>query len=344
MRNYWLLSVLSVIPFLANPFSSVHAQTLNGSGSSFVGPLMAKWTRDYEKTKQVKINYTPVGSGAGIRQFLEKETDFGCTDAALTAEQLNQAEAAGSPVVHIPLVLGGVVPAYHLDQVSEPLRLTGPVLADIFLGNVKMWNDPAIQELNAGVDLPAQAITVFYRADRSGSTAIFTDYLAKISTSWKAGPGAGTGVKFPVGQSCKGNEELAMAISKTPGAIGYVDLIHALRNKVKHARVKNKEGNFVQGSLEGVTAAAEGALTTVPADLRFSLTNAPGKDAYPISGTTWAIISLQQPSDRGQRLIEFLTWVTHDGQDSATDLYYSRLPKGLVDRVDAKLKEIKVSK
>ncbi len=224
------------------------------------------------------------------------------------------------------------------------MRLTGPVLADIFLGKVKMWNDPAIQELNAGVDLPAQAIMVFYRADRSGSTAIVTDYLAKVSPSWKAGPGTGPGVQFPVGQGCKGNEELAMAISKTPGAIGYVDLIHALRNKIRHARVKNREGNFVQGSLEGVTAAAEGALTTVPADLRFSLTNAAGKDAYPISGTTWAIVSLRQPNDRGQRLVDFLNWVTHDGQECATDLYYARLPKGLVDRVDAKLKEIMVGK
>jgi len=305
---------------------------------------MNRWARDYEKAKQVKINYTPVGSGAGIRQFMEKETDFGCSDAALTSEQLQKAEGAGSQVVHIPLVLGGVVPAYHLEQVNEPVRLTGPVLAEIFLGNIKMWNDAAIQELNAGVDLPTQAIVVMYRSDRSGSTAIFTDYLAKVSPGWKAGPGCGTEVKFPVGQAHKGNEALAQAISKTPGAIGYVDLIHALQKKLKHARIKNKEGNFVPGSLEGVTAAAEGALTDIPADLRFSLTNAPGKDSYPISGATWAILSVNQPNDRGQRLVEFLTWVTHDGQDSVTDLYYARLPKGLVEKVDEKLKEVKVGK
>jgi phosphate ABC transporter phosphate-binding protein len=342
MRSMLALAALSALAFAADPSSCCRAQTLNGSGSSFVGPLMTKWARDYEKAKQVKINYTPVGSGAGIRQFLEKESDFGCTDAPLNAEQLKKGEASGIQVMHIPLVLGGVVPAYNLEQVKEPLRLTGPVLAEIFLGNVKMWNDATIQELNPGVDLPAQAITVMHRADRSGSTAIFTDYLGKVSSAWKNGPGQGMEVKFPVGQNCKGNEELAQAISKTPGAIGYVDLIHALRKKVQHARVKNKEGNFVQGSLEGVTAAAEGALTDIPADLRFSLTNAPGRDAYPISGTTWAILSAQQPVDRGQRVVDFLTWVTHDGQDSVTDLYYARLPKGLVEKIQDRVKEIKI--
>jgi phosphate transport system substrate-binding protein len=288
----------------------------------------------------VKINYTPVGSGAGVRQFLDQETDFGCTDAALTTDQLKKA----GPVLHIPLVLGGVVPAYHLPEVTEPLRLSGPVLADIFLGNIKMWNDPAIQELNPGANLPGQPISVLYRSDRSGTTAIFTNYLAVVHPAWKKGLGSGTAVQFPVGEGHKGNEELARAISQTPGGIGYVDLIHALRTRIQQARVKNREGNFVQGSLEGVTAAGEGALTAIPDDLRFSLSNAPGKDAYPISGATWAIVYVKQSKDRGQRLVDFLSWVTTDGQESVTDLYYARLPKGLAEKTTEKLKQVQIGK
>jgi phosphate transport system substrate-binding protein len=320
------------------------AQSLNGSGSSFVGPMMSKWSRDYKKAKEVEINYTTVGSGAGIAQLLSQAIDFGCTDAPMTEEQLQKARAAGGDVVHIPLVLGGVVPAYRLDEVKEPLRLSGPVLADIFLGKIAQWNDPAIKELNAGVDLPDQKITVLHRSDASGSTAIFTDYLAKISKDFQDKVGHGTEVKWAVGEGCRGNEDLAARINQTPGAIGYVDLIHALQKKIQHARIKNKEGNFVQGGLEGVTAAAEGALTAIPDDLRYSLTNAPGKEAYPISGTTWAVVYVQQKGDRGQRVVDFLTWVTHDGQESVTDLYYARLPKGLVQKVDDKLKAIQVSK
>jgi phosphate transport system substrate-binding protein len=320
------------------------AQSLNGSGSSFVGPMMSKWSRDYKKAKDIEINYTTVGSGKGIAQLLSQDTEFACTDAALKKEQLQKAKAAGGDVVHIPLVLGGVVPAYNLDEVKEPLRLTGPVLADIFLGKITQWNDPAIKELNAGVDLPEKKITVLHRDDSSGSTAIFTEYLSKVSKDWKNKVGAGTQIKWPTGEGQKGNEDLAAAITASSGAIGYVDLIHALQRKLKHAKIKNADGNFVQGSLEGVTAAAEGSLTDTPADLRFSLTNASGKDAYPITGATWAVVYVKQKGDRGQRVIDFLTWVTHDGQESVTDLYYARLPKGLVQKVDGKLKEIQATK
>jgi phosphate transport system substrate-binding protein len=320
------------------------AQSLNGSGSSFVGPMMSKWARDYKKAKDVEINYTTVGSGRGIAQLLSQDTDFACTDAALTEDQLQKAKTAGGDVVHIPVVLGGVVPAYNLEEVKEPLRLTGPVLADIFMGKITQWNDPSIKELNAGVDLPDKKITVLHRDDASGSTAIFTEYLSKVSKDWKDKVGAGTQIKWPTGDGHKGNEDLAAAITRTAGAIGYVDLIHALQKKLKHAKIKNAEGNFVQGSLEGVTAAAEGCLTDIPADLRFSLTNASGKDAFPISGATWAVVYVKQKGDRGQRVIDFLTWVTHEGQESVTDLYYSRLPKGLVQKLDGKLKEIQAAK
>lgn len=343
MRKMLCLGLLAVAALTADA-SSVLAQSINGSGSSFVGPMMNRWGRDYEKAKGVKLNYNPVGSGSGVRQFLEKETDFACTDAFLTDEQLKKATAAGGEAVHIPVVLGGVVPAYNLPDVKEPLRLTGPVLAEIYLGNIKKWNDAAIKEINPGVALPDLNITVVNRSDGSGSTAIFTDYLAKVSKDWKEKVGTGTSVKWPVGEGAKGNEELAATVFKVPGAIGYVELLHALQKGLKHAKVKNKEGNFVQGSLEGVSAAAEGALTDVPADLRFSLTNAPGKEAYPISGATWAVCFVKQSGDRGQRLVDFLTWTTHDGQEAVTDLYYARLPKGLVTKVDEKLKELRAGK
>lgn len=328
---------LGMLALLTTELGTGRAQSLNGSGSSFVGPIMSRWSRDYEKAKGIKVNYTPVGSGGGIRQFLEKETDFGCTDAPLTEEQLQKAKAAGGEVLHIPLVLGGVVPAYNLEEVKEPLRFTGPVLADIFLGNIKKWNDPAIKELNSGVDLPSRDILVIHRADASGSTAIFSDFLVKVSKEWKERMGSGTTLRWPVGEGCKGNEEVAAAIHKTAGAIGYVELLYALQKRLQHGRVKNREGNFVQGSLEGVTAAAE--QIEVPADLRFSLTYAAGKEAYPLSGCTWAILYVNPSSDRGKRLVDFLRWVTHDGQESVTDLYYARLPQRLVERVNEKLKE-----
>jgi phosphate transport system substrate-binding protein len=336
----FVLASLAFASLVAGP-GAAQAQTLNGSGSTFVSSILAKWAKDYEKEKSVKVNYASVGSGSGIRQFTEKETDFGCSDAPLTDEQLKKAQEANGEVLHIPLVLGGVVPAYNLDEVKEPIRFTGPVLADIFLGNIKKWNDPALKEINAGVDLPDKPIAVVFRSDPSGTSAIFTDYLSKVSKDWKEKVGAGTGVKFPVGEGQKGGEDVAAAIAKTPGAIGYVELLGALKSKLKMGKVKNKEGNFVQGSLEGVTAAAEGALKEIPDDLRFSLTNAPGKDAYPISGATWAIVYVKQGGDRGKRLADFLTWATHDGQESVTDLYYARLPKGLVEKADTKLALLK---
>jgi phosphate transport system substrate-binding protein len=296
--------------------------------------MMAKWARDYEKAKGIKINYTLVGSGAGIRQFLEKETDFGCTDLPLSNEQVQQA----NDVVHIPLVLGGVVPAYNLPEVREPLRLTGPILADIFLGNIKTWDDPALKEINAGVELPGKPITILYRSDASGTTAIFTDYLSRVSGDSKAKIGSGPTVTWPTGTGVRGNEGLAAEIKKTPGSIGYVELLYALREKISHGRVKNRDGSFVQGSLEGVTAAAAAALRDIPDDLRFSLTNAQGRDAYPISGASWAIVRAKETGDKAKRLKDFLTWATHEGQESTTDLYYARLPKELVGKIEEKLK------
>jgi phosphate transport system substrate-binding protein len=344
MRNRLAFAAACAAALLFGQANPSPAQSLDGSGSSFVGPLMSKWARDYAKAKEVKVNYTLVGSGAGIRQFLARETDFGCTDAFLTADEMKKAAAAGMEVVHVPLALGGVVVAYNLPGVKDALRLNGAVLAEIFQGKIKKWNDDAIKEINPSIDLPDRDIVVLYRSDKSGSTAIFTDYLAKVSPDWKKTIGQGTSVQWPAGQGHKGNEELAAAIARTPGAIGYVELLHALKKKIKAAAIKNRDGNYVTPSLEGVTAAAENVLKEIPGDLRFSLTNSAGKDSYPLSGATWALVCTKQKGERGQRLVSFLTWVTHDGQEAATDLYYSRLPAGLVKKVEAQLARIQVEK
>jgi phosphate transport system substrate-binding protein len=323
---------------------TARADSLSGSGSSFVKPMMEKWARAYEQEKKFKVDYIAVGSGAGVKQLLENATDFACTDAPLTDEQLAAAKKAGGEVIHVPLVMGGVVPAYNLKEVDKPVRLTGKVLAAIYLGKVKKWNDAELKEINPGLDLPDLDITVVHRADSSGSTAIFTDFLAKVSPEWKANVGTGTTVKWATGTSAKGTDGVANLISRTPGALGYVELVFALEKKMKFGAVKNREGNYVLASLEGVTAAAEAALTDIPEDLRFSLTNAPGKDGYPICGTTWAVVHVQQPEDKAKEVVNFLRWATHDGQEYATDLYYARLPKGLVERLDKKLALVKAVK
>jgi phosphate transport system substrate-binding protein len=234
------------------------------------------------------------------------------------------------------------VPAYNVPGLEKPLRLSGAVLADIFLGRVKTWNDPALKELNPGVALPDQEIVVIHRADASGSTYIFSDFLSKVSKDWQKNMGVGTSLKWPVGIAAKGNEGMVEAMMKRPGAIAYVELLYALRSKLMFGAVKNRAGYFLQGSLETVTAAAEGALTDIPADLRFSLTYAPGKDAYPICGCTWAIIYAKQSEGKGQRTVEFLRWATQEGQEYNTDLYYARLPKSLAERTEQRLKEVKI--
>jgi phosphate transport system substrate-binding protein len=344
MRSILTSAVACALAVASVACGTVRADSLSGSGSSFVKPMMDKWARTYEKEKKSKVDYIAVGSGAGVKQLLEKATDFACSDAPLTDEQLAAAKKANCEVVHIPLVMGGVVAAYNLQGVDKPIRLTGKVLADIYLGKIKKWNDADLREINPGLDLPDLDITPVYRADGSGSTAIFTDFLAKVSPEWKEKVGTGTAVKWATGTSAKGTDGVANLINKTPGAIGYVELVFALEKKMKFGAVKNKEGNYIVPNLEGVTAAADAALADIPEDLRFSLTNASGKDSYPICGTTWAVVHVQQPEDKAKEVVSFLRWVTHDGQEYATDLYYARLPKGLVDRLDKKLALIKPAK
>jgi phosphate transport system substrate-binding protein len=319
-------------------------QRLNGGGSTFVFPMMSKWASDYDKASGVKVNYQSIGSGGGIQQMTAKTIDFGCTDAPMNEEQLQKARDVGGEVVHIPLVMGAVVPIYNLEEAGEPLRFTGPVLADIFLGKITKWNDKALQDLNPGAKLPDKEIVVVRRSDGSGTTYIWTDYLAKVSPEWKSKVGVGTSVNWPVGIGQKGNEGVTGQVKRSPGSIGYVELTYALQNDVKYGSVRNREGEFIKGSLESVTAAAAGALSEIPDDLRYSITNAPGKDAYPLSGTVWAVLYVNQPADKGKAVVDFIRWVTHQGQQSAAELHYARLPQGLVERVDKMLERVQVGR
>jgi phosphate ABC transporter phosphate-binding protein len=316
---------------------------LDGGGSTFVYPMMSKWANEYEKAHGVQVNYQSIGSGGGIQQMTAKTFDFGCTDAPMNEEQLKKARDTGGEVVHIPLVMGAVVPAYNLEEVKQPLKFTGPVLADIFLGKIKKWNDKALQQLNSDVKLPDMDIAVVHRSDGSGTTYIWVDYLSKVSPDeWKPKVGVGTSVNWPVGVGQKGNEGVAGQIKRTPGSLGYIELIYALQNQIEFGLVQNKEGIPIKASLESVTAAATGALSDIPDDLRYSLTDAPGKESYPISGTVWAVIYVKQPPGKGKAVLDFLRWATHEGQASAEGLHYARLPAGLVKRVEQKLDQVQV--
>ena len=317
---------------------------LNAGGSSFINPLMSKWTSEYDKAKGVKINYQSIGSGAGITQMTENTIDFGCSDSPMTEDQIAKAKEKGGDVVHIPLVMGGIVPAYNLAGVTEDLKFSGAVLADIYMGTVKKWNDKAIQDLNPGVALPDMGIVVVCRSDGSGSTYVWTEFLSKSSPKWKADHGSGTSVKWPVGVAQKGTEGVASHVARSPGSIGYVELIFALKNKIQFGSVKNKEGEFVKASLETVTAAADNSLAGIPDDLRYSITDAPGRNSYPISATTWAVVYANQPADKGKAVVEYLRWMTHEGQELTAAQEYARLPKSLIEKLEKKIDMIQVGK
>ena len=319
--------------------------TLNGSGASFPKPIYDKFIAEYNRIKpEVKINYASKGSGTGIKEISEGITDFGGSDSPMSDKQLGK--TVNGQIIHIPTVLGAVVPVYNLEGVNQPVKFSGPVIAEIFLGTITKWNDAKIVALNEGVKLPDQAITVVHRSDGSGTTAIFTDYLSKVSAAWKSDVGSGTSVKWPAAGAIggKGNEQVAATVQKTPGAIGYVELIYAMANKIPFGAVQNKNGKFVTATLESVSASAAG-LKEVPDDLRMSLTNAEGDEAYPISGLTWLLIyQNQKDGAKGQALVDFVTWVTHDGQSLAPTLFYAPLPKALLPTIEKKLQEIKIAK
>ncbi len=341
MKHLKTAALLGLACALAGCGAPASAPPLTGGGSSFVNPLLTKWSGLYLKAKNVRVDYSSTGSANGIQQMLDKKNDFGCTDAPMDDALL---ERAGGPaaVLHVPIVMGGVVPVYNLEEVKEPLRFTGPVLAEIYLGKITRWNDPKLQEINPGVALPAKDIAVVHRSDGSGTTHIWTDYLCKVSPEWASGPGRGLDLKWPTGIGAQKSDGVAGQVARTPGALGYVELLYALNKKdITYGYVRNRAGEFVRASLESVTAAAQAALTDIPDDLRYSITDAPGKDAYPVSGTVWVVVYARQAPEKGPALAEFLRWVTHEGQEQAKDLHYSRLPPGLVERVEKKLEQIK---
>jgi phosphate transport system substrate-binding protein len=298
--------------------------------------MYQKWFSEYHKAHpDIQFNYQSIGSGGGIRQVLAQTVDFGASDGPMTDEQLSQAK---TKILHIPTVLGAVVPAYNVPGVSGELKFTSEALAGIFLGRITTWNDPAIAKANPGVNLPNQSIIVVHRSDGSGTTYIFTDYLSKVSSEWQNGPGKGTSVKWPVGLGGKGNEGVAGMIRQMQGGIGYIELIYAVQNKIDYGSVKNASGAFVKASLDSVTSAAASA-KSMPADFRVSITNAPGKDAYPISSFTWLLIpEKSKEAAKGKILADFLTWMVDDGQKMTADLTYAPLPGNVAEKVKGAIK------
>jgi len=311
---------------------------LNGAGATFPYPMYSKWFSEYNKLHpDVQINYQSIGSGGGIRQVLNGTVDFGASDGPMTDEQLKEAKFK---ILHIPTVLGAVVPAYNVPGISGEVKFTPEALAGIFLGKVQNWNDPAIAKANPGVNFPNQSIIVVHRSDGSGTSYIFTDYLSKISPDWESTVGKGASPKWPVGLGGKGNEGVAGQIRQLPGSIGYIELIYAVENKIPYGSVKNAAGNFVKASLDGVTEAAA-SVKVMPADFRVSITNAPGKTAYPISSFTWLLIpEAAKDAKKGKILADFLDWMLTDGQKMTAQLSYAPLPAGVVEKVKVAVKKV----
>jgi phosphate transport system substrate-binding protein len=313
--------------------------TLNGAGATFPYPIYSKWFSEFHNAhSDVQINYQSIGSGGGIRQVIAGTVDFGASDGPMTDEQLGQFK--GGKLLHIPTVLGAVVPAYNVPGVTQELKFAPDVLADIFLGKITSWSDDRIKKTNPGMNLPAKDIVVVHRSDGSGTTYVWTDYLSKVSPEWKNSVGKGTSVSWKVGMGGKGNEGVAGYIRNIQGSIGYVELVYAVQNKITYGSVKNASGNFVKASLESTTAAAAGA--QIPADYRVSITNAPGKDAYPIASFTWLLIP-QQSKDaaKGKILRDLVEWCATSGQRMTQNLSYAPLPQAVAQKVLATAKTIK---
>jgi phosphate transport system substrate-binding protein len=313
---------------------------INGAGATFPYPIYSKWFSEYNKLNpNVEINYQSIGSGGGIRQVTAQTVFFGATDGPMTNDQLL---AAPGKILHFPTVLGAVVPVYNLPEVTVALKFTGPLLADLFLGKITRWNDAAIAKVNPGVTLPNLPVTVAHRSDGSGTTYIFMDYLSKVSPEWKTRVGIATSVTWPVGLGGSGNEGVAGLVKQTPGALGYVELIYALQNRIAYGSVQNLDGVFVNASVASVTAAAASAAKSMPADFRVSITNAPGKDAYPISSFTW-LLFYESPKNKqmAATMVAFMKWALSDGQKMAEPLGYAPLPPAVVALELEALKRIK---
>jgi len=314
------------------------AVRLQGAGATFPMPLYQKWVSEYGKAHpDVKIDYQSIGSGGGIKQITERTVDFGASDKPMSDDEL---KAAPGELLHIPTVLGAVVVTYNLPGNPE-LKFSPDVVADIFLGNIKRWDDPRIKADNAGANLPAADIAVVHRSDGSGTSAVFTDYLSKVSPEWKQKVGTGTSPSWPTGQGGKGNEGVTGMVRQQPNSIGYVELVYAEQTKLPVALVKNASGNFVKPSLDSVTAAASEALASTPEDLRVSITNSGGASAYPISSYTYILVYKdQKDASKGKALVDFLWWAVHDGEQYTKDLSYAPLPQQVVSKVEPKLNSI----
>ena len=337
--NRWiaLVGIVYLVFQLATP---AHAQLqLNGAGATFPYPMYSKWFNVYlQIDPSVRFNYQSIGSGGGIKQITEQTVDFGASDGPMTDEQLR---AAPGPILHFPTVMGAVVLTYNMEGVSTGLKLTPEAIAGIYLGKITKWDDPLIASANAGVSLPTRDIVVVHRSDGSGTSYIFTDYLSKVSKEWNNKVGRGTAVSWPIRLGGKGNEGVTGLVKQTPFSLGYVELIYAQSNELPFAQVKNAAGSFITASLESVTAAAAALAQSMPDDFRVSITNAPGADAYPISGLTWLLVyEKQKDAAKGKKMVQFLKWMIHDGQQYAAALHYAPLPKELVTKEEQALRKV----
>lgn len=328
---FWLCVLL--------PLAAFGQTKINGAGATFPYPMYSKWFSDYHKLhSDTEINYQSIGSGGGIRQVTEGTVDFGASDMPMNDEQL---KAAKTKILNLPTVLGAVVPVYNVPGVTTELKFTPDMLAGIFLGRITKWNDKAIAAANPGVNLPDKDVIVIHRSDGSGTTFIWTDYLSKVSGDWKSQVGSSTAVKWPLGLGGKGNEGVAGYVRQMSGAIGYVELIYAIQNNIAFGSVQNSSGTFVKASLESVTAAAASA-PKMPTDFRVSITNPPGKDAYPIASFTWLLIPAQSKDPaKGKILSDFLTWMVTDGQKETTALAYAPLPENVAEKVKEAIKQVR---
>jgi phosphate transport system substrate-binding protein len=330
---------MGALAVVALSVTAVFAQQLTGAGATFPYPIYSKWFDTYHKMNPgVTINYQSIGSGGGIQQVKAGTVDFGASDAPLSDEE--QASMP-TPVVHIPTVAGAVVMSYNLPGVSAQLKMDGPVIADMFLGKITKWNDPRLAALNKGVNLPSLPVAIAHRSDGSGTSYIYTNYLAAVSAEWKGKVGAGKSVNWPVGLGGKGNEGVAALVKQTPGGLGYVELAYAIQNHLAYAQVKNKSGKFIEPSVASTTAAAAGGAPALRAEIRTPIVNSPGAGAYPISGFTYLLVyrDMKDPV-RGKALGGFLKWAMGDGQKLAESLYYAPLPKSVVALNAATLKKL----
>ena len=331
------MKIKSIIPGLIIIFGfslTMNAQIqLNGAGATFPTVIYSKWFDVYKNATGIQMNYQAIGSGGGIKQIIEGTVDFGASDSPMTDQQLNEAKSKqGTDILHIPMVMGAVVVSYNLQGVGKGLNLDGETLAKIYSGKIRMWNDPSIKGLNPKLNLPNKAILVAHRSDGSGTTFIFTDYLTKVSQDWGKRVGKGTSVNWPVGLGGKGNDGVAGLVKQMQGSIGYVELAYAIKNNIPYANMKNNAGNFVEATFSSVSAAAEETSKNMPGDLRVSITDAPGKDSYPISGFTWLLVYKNMRNEtKAKALVNFLKWAMGKGQSFATGLYYAPLSKGVIN-------------